>query len=273
MAAVARVVEHVGVSAYLGGAQLLTDVNVLGAAASIATIESRHASILSVLNTGNAVPQAFDVALAPEQVLALAGGFVKGCDLGIPSNPPLTITSTGPAVAGAQLTFSSPGIDASVAAGQTLSCQMLVGGQPLAISLPLEQCIIPQNIVGPVYISVTNTSQPLQANLKNQFRQSIIAGPTLAFIEGPPEVLGQLARAGAGGAPSTTVTTITPGQASSILSGAQPTDAPAPPVAPPSAASVASIPVVNSGIVDVRRKRRRTIKRRRLPPQIDAEVY
>ena len=88
MAATARVVENVGVAAYLGGATLLTDPIILGAAASILTIEARHQTILNVLSgTGSAIPQAFDIAFTPSDVLAIAGPFFSGpCDLGIPGS-------------------------------------------------------------------------------------------------------------------------------------------------------------------------------------------
>jgi len=91
MAATARLVENVGVGAYLGGATLLSDPVLLDAAATILTIEARHQTILNVLGLGSAIPQSFDIALSPSEVLAIAGGFISGCNLGIPgesSEPP-----------------------------------------------------------------------------------------------------------------------------------------------------------------------------------------
>ncbi len=89
MAATARVVENVGVAAYLGGATLLTDPVLLDAAGSILTIEARHQTILNVLSgTGSAIPQAFDIPFTPSDVLAVAAPFFSGaCDLGIPGEP------------------------------------------------------------------------------------------------------------------------------------------------------------------------------------------
>lgn len=86
MAATARVLEIVGVSAYLGGAALVSDPVLLIEAATILTVEARHQTILNALSgDGTAIPNAFDFALTPSEVLALASLFFKGrCDVGIP---------------------------------------------------------------------------------------------------------------------------------------------------------------------------------------------
>jgi rubrerythrin len=196
VAAVARVVEYVGVAAYAGAATLVVDKNILAAAASILTIESRHQSLLNVLNGGSAIPQSFDMAMTPSQVLALAGGFISGCDLGIPASPSLTITNKGAVTVGTKLEFQSSGIDAAVKAGQSLSCQMLANGELITQSLPIDNCVVPPNVNGPVLVYITNSPQPLQANLKNQCTSCQSAGPTLIFIDSQPEFLGQLARTG-----------------------------------------------------------------------------
>ena len=85
MAATARIVEAVGVSAYLGGAALMSDPVLLTSAASILTVEARHQTILNILSgVGTTIPDPFDFALTPSEVLALVGPFFKGpCDLGI----------------------------------------------------------------------------------------------------------------------------------------------------------------------------------------------
>ena len=120
MAGVARVVENVGVTAYLGAAHLLSDPILLTAAGSILTVEARHQTILNVLNSGTAIPQAFDFAFTPNEVLALAGPFISGCDVGVKANPPLTVTNTGAVGIGTLLTFSSPAIN-----GSTDVCRVL----------------------------------------------------------------------------------------------------------------------------------------------------
>jgi hypothetical protein len=112
-ATVARLVENVGVGAFLGAAHLISDPTILTAAASILTVESRHQTMLNILNGGAAIPSAFDLPLLPQEVLAIAGPFISGCDLGVPANPSLTITNTEAIEVGTQLTFSSSAISGS----------------------------------------------------------------------------------------------------------------------------------------------------------------
>jgi hypothetical protein len=110
--ATARVVENLGVTAYLGGATLLTDPVILDAAGSILTIEARHSTVLNILSgSGTAVPSAFDIPFTPSEVLALASPFISGCDTGIPANTPLSITNTGTVAPGTQLSFKADSIN------------------------------------------------------------------------------------------------------------------------------------------------------------------
>jgi len=241
MAATARVVEMVGVGAYLGAASLVSDPQLLTAAASILTVEARHQTMLNVLSgSGAAIPQAFDIPLSPSQVLAIAGGFIQpGCDLGVPADTPLKITNTGTVGVGTALTFdmsSMPQLDIS-----TLSCQMMIGGAPISISQSASNCIVP-DISGPVAIYITNSTQPLANSQQVQFAGEIVMGPTIAFIDQQADTIMQLVRTSAS-APSsppsssdpsssdpsaTSTSTITPAEASSIIAGASSTFGAAP---------------------------------------------
>jgi hypothetical protein len=247
MAATARVVESVGVSAYLGGATLLTDPVLLTAAGSILTTEARHATILNVLSsTGTAIPSAFDLAFTPSEVLAIASPFVTGgCTIPIPSNTPLSLTNTGTVAPGTTLTFKATSINGTVP-DSSLFCQMLVGGAAMSIPLPMTQCVVPEGINGPVAIFITSDGQPLLNNVRDRATNKLIAGPTLAFIDTKPQMLGQIARtpsgaaAGSGAQASTTTQTITPAEASGIIVSAN--GAAATPSASASSAAATSAP-------------------------------
>lgn len=220
MAATARVVEAVGVGAYLGAATLLDDPVLLDSAASILTVEARHQTVLNMLSpSGTAIPAAFDIALTPSEVLALASPFFDGpCDLGVPANPVLSITNTGSVGPGTQLTFSSPAITSSNDTSK-FSCQMLLGGAFSSITLPFDNCVVPDNINGPVAIFITSDSQPLLNNVRDRATTQLVAGPTMAFIDTQPQAINQLIRAGSSlNSASTSTTTISPAQASAIIS-------------------------------------------------------
>ncbi|KAI0052594.1 hypothetical protein FA95DRAFT_1241887 [Auriscalpium vulgare] len=227
MAPVARLVENVGVGAYLGAAHLIQDPVILTAAASIVTVEARHQTILNILNGGNAIPQAFDLPLLPQEVLAIASPFISGCDLGIAPNPSLTVTNSGTVAAGTSLTFSSSAINGTT---DGFFCQMLAGGLPFSISLPFDQCVVPDGIVGPVAVMITSDDQPLNNNARDQATTSVIAGPAMLFLDTPSTISSLIHGSNSGSSDVSTTSTISPAAASSIIASASsaspsPTDA------------------------------------------------
>ncbi|KAF5390407.1 hypothetical protein D9757_005275 [Collybiopsis confluens] len=218
MAATARVVENLGVAAYLGAASLLQDPQLLEAAGSILTVEARHQTVLNILSgSGTAIPSAFDLAMTPSEVLAIASPFISGCTIGLPANPTLTVTNTGSIGQGTSLTFQSTAINSSFDPS-SLSCQMMIGNNPIAISLPYTQCVVPSSVNGPVAIYVTTDNNPLQNNVVNRAgANNVLAGPTMAFIDAQPEMLGQIVRSTGASAAASSTTTISPDAAQSII--------------------------------------------------------
>lgn len=250
MLATARVVENLGVMAYLGAASLITDPQLLEIAGSILTTEARHQTMLNVLSgTGTAIPSSFDLALTPSEVLAVASPFISGCDLGVPANPTLTITNSGTPTQGTSLTFSSSALNSSVDLSNA-SCQMLIGGNPTSISLPYNQCVVPNTVNGPVAIFITSDNNPLQPDPVNRASaNNILAGPAVAFIDADQELIGQMVRTSSGtgtASASTTTSTISPGAAESIIASGTAVASGAAPVATDSASNATSIATSDS---------------------------
>jgi hypothetical protein len=71
---------------------------------------------------------------------------------------------------------------------------MLTGGLPFSISLPIDQCVVPQGINGPVAIWITSDDQPLNGNAVQRQSNAIVAGPLLTFIDIQQNVLSESIR-------------------------------------------------------------------------------
>ena len=69
--------EELGVGAYHGQVPLIQSGDVLGAAASIAGVESRHAAVLASLIGGTPIPNAFETPKDMASVLAAAKPFLS----------------------------------------------------------------------------------------------------------------------------------------------------------------------------------------------------
>lgn len=85
--ATADTFENLGVAAYNGAGQLISNVDYLAAAGSIVSVEARHAATIAQLRTGvgssnaadggNVDRKGLDGALLPSQVLPKAAPFIK----------------------------------------------------------------------------------------------------------------------------------------------------------------------------------------------------
>jgi hypothetical protein len=100
---------------------------------------------------------------------------------------------------------------------QNLTCQFLAGGLPATISQPFTECSVPPNITGPMYVFVTNSSQPLANNIRDAATGTIVAGPAMIFIDNQQDALAMAAR------PGLNSTATTDGSATTTGSFAAPT--------------------------------------------------
>lgn len=124
------------------------------------------------------------------------------------------MTNTGPVSVGTALTFSSAAVNGSTDVcrhnissshishftllEQSMSCQMLIGGIAETISLPFNQCVVPQGVNGPVALYITSDDQPLDNNVRDQNTNTIVAGPAMAFIDAQSDLLSEAALSGTG---------------------------------------------------------------------------
>ena len=62
---------------------------------------------------------------------------------------------------------------------------MILAGQPIALSQPIDNCIVPSTGLpdGPMFIFISDDMQPLASNVVIQNALQIKAGPAIAFID------------------------------------------------------------------------------------------
>ncbi|MEQ3552103.1 ferritin-like domain-containing protein [Pseudonocardia nematodicida] len=73
----ASMFEELGVMAYHGQVPLIRSGEILGAAAAIAGVESRHAAVVADLLGTDPFPAAFETTRSMDEVLAAAGQFIQ----------------------------------------------------------------------------------------------------------------------------------------------------------------------------------------------------
>ncbi len=71
-------VEAVGVSAYQGASIYIQSADILAAAGSIMEVEGRHTAVIRGLLGQFPVPDAFETARTPDEVLKIVSPFIKG---------------------------------------------------------------------------------------------------------------------------------------------------------------------------------------------------
>eukprot|EP01113_Clastostelium_recurvatum_P009538 TRINITY_DN145_c0_g1_i1.p1 TRINITY_DN145_c0_g1~~TRINITY_DN145_c0_g1_i1.p1 ORF type:complete len:497 (-),score=173.96 TRINITY_DN145_c0_g1_i1:88-1539(-) len=143
--ATATIFENLGVSAYDGAIKSITNKVYIQAAASIATIEARHAAYLNYLNVsatsvqsgpfyanGNPFPANTDTPLEPADVIAAAGSFITACPTGSTPTAPTVLfiqatnTTSSPLTTTTTSTTASP-VTPTTGSGSSAS-SVVIGG-------------------------------------------------------------------------------------------------------------------------------------------------
>ena len=76
---VAALLENTGVMAYDGALAQISSASLKTAAATIATVEARHAAYLNLLTGTSPFPASFDTAANSAAILAAAGKYITAC--------------------------------------------------------------------------------------------------------------------------------------------------------------------------------------------------
>jgi hypothetical protein len=167
-------------SRYLGAAPLIKSTAILGVAAQIVTVESRHQTFIRAASKVAAVPSAFDTPLGIRSVFTLAAGFIKSCptgsNLAITPFAGVTMSSTvaSPVLAGTTVQL------ATTATGG-LFCAFTNGGLPGGTAFtPLvgDACVTPDNLAGETYVHITSSSA-LSGVLTDSM---VVAGPMVVTV-------------------------------------------------------------------------------------------
>ncbi|MDQ6663220.1 MAG: ferritin-like domain-containing protein [Acidobacteriota bacterium] len=89
---VADVLENTGTSAYDGAIRFVSNPDLKQAAATIATVEARHAAYLNELTGKSPFPAANDTPLTMDQVVALSKPFLTNANSAAPISPTISLT-------------------------------------------------------------------------------------------------------------------------------------------------------------------------------------
>ncbi|KAJ3021218.1 hypothetical protein HKX48_008984 [Thoreauomyces humboldtii] len=182
----ARVLERTGVSAYTGALQSIDTNAIKTAAATIATIEARHASFLNVQNQLSGFPQSYDTPLGGKAIISITKAVTTTCPPGNPLSgagfPALSISPASGA-AGASLTVSTT-------ATGGVSCLFYYNGgqattfgvtQSAYATITNNACTVPAGVTGDVYVFVMNGTT---AAYSPSNEANVVAGPAFFTTTG-----------------------------------------------------------------------------------------
>ncbi|KAJ7781837.1 ferritin-like domain-containing protein [Mycena maculata] len=157
-----QALEGVGVSAYIGAAQFISNEDYLTAAASVLATEARHASwVASAINKYAGWSGALDVPLGLNQVYSLAATFITSCPSTNPSLPvkafPTLTTTTTRYSPGKKITLVyTPATP--VPAGTPLYAAFYTGLAVEYAPIVDSTVVIPMDLRGQVYTAVTTSN-------------------------------------------------------------------------------------------------------------------
>ncbi|KDQ58804.1 hypothetical protein JAAARDRAFT_47125 [Jaapia argillacea MUCL 33604] len=185
-AALSQALEGVGVSAYAGAAQYITNKDYLTAAAVVLSTEARHASwVAGAVNKIEPWSGPLDIPLGLNEVYTLAAAFITSCPstnpaLPVKAFPALTLALSSPASAYPNSQKITPGSTTSLTYSPTSSSDYAVfftGLTPIFVQVSNGKVVVPDTLMGTSYvvISTSNDATGLEAG--------VVAGPAILEID------------------------------------------------------------------------------------------
>lgn len=162
---IARALENTGVSAYDGQVTLISNPAYLTVAASIVTVEARHASFFNFLSGKSPASIPFDIPLDQRQVVTIASPFIVLCPYTLPMTFPALTVSPAAGPVGTVLTLTST-------ANVSGNCAFITSSGAIMAPISGGKCTVPAGAAGDIYVVVTSATTPTGVN-----DASTVAGP------------------------------------------------------------------------------------------------
>jgi hypothetical protein len=170
----ARYLETVGTSAYLGALPGLSG-DPLVVAAGITTVEARHSAYVNVLWKQLAAPYAIDTPLSPREVVTLVSPWIKNCTDDIGVKPFNMLTASLSKNEGNSTKVITSFMGPKNGTDDKTFCHFRYGNQ--FASSPRNECALPADVKGYVYVTVASTDKPIT----RQNEKQVLAGPAVLF--------------------------------------------------------------------------------------------
>lgn len=189
--AVASVLEGVGVSAYLGGAPLISDKDILTNAGAILVAEGLHQSVLRDSVNQVASAKIVGTPLSANPIFTIASAFITSCPEDNPPLPFQAFPSLSPVGEGSPLHANGPSkfqISEPIETTQSVFMTFVSGLDIVSVACSqaenVFEAVVPSQASGQTFVLITNSE--VTGTLGDN---AILAGPAIVEVApGPPSI-------------------------------------------------------------------------------------